>query len=39
MFGETLGNPGLDVLDIPTVAAIAHEHHLPLLVDSTFTTP
>ena len=39
LFGETHGNPGLDVLDIPTVAAIAHEHHLPLLVDSTFTTP
>jgi O-acetylhomoserine (thiol)-lyase len=33
------GNPGLDVLDIPTVGAIAHEHGLPLLVDSTFTTP
>ncbi len=39
LFGETLGNPGLDVLDIPTVAALAHEHHLPMLVDSTFTTP
>ncbi|HEY2977639.1 MAG TPA: O-acetylhomoserine aminocarboxypropyltransferase, partial [Burkholderiaceae bacterium] len=39
LFGETLGNPGLDVLDIPTVAAISHEHGLPLLVDSTFTTP
>src|SRR5437870_12653778 len=39
LFGETLGNPGLDVLDIPTVAGIAHEHGLPLLVDSTFTTP
>ena len=39
LFGETLGNPGLDVLDIPTVAALAHEHGLPLLVDSTFTTP
>src|SRR5947208_6321315 len=38
-FGETLGNPGLDVLDIPTVAALAHDHGLPLLVDSTFTTP
>jgi O-acetylhomoserine (thiol)-lyase len=38
-FGETLGNPGLDVLDIPRVAALAHEHGLPLLVDSTFTTP
>jgi O-acetylhomoserine (thiol)-lyase len=39
LFGETLGNPGLDVLDIPSVAAIAHEARLPLLVDSTFTTP
>ena len=39
LFGETLGNPGLDVLDIPKVAALAHEHHLPLMVDSTFTTP
>ncbi|WP_042428986.1 O-acetylhomoserine aminocarboxypropyltransferase [Comamonas granuli] len=38
-FGETVGNPGLDVLDIPTVAALAHEHGIPLLVDSTFTTP
>jgi len=38
-FGETLGNPGLDVLDIPRVAALAHEHGLPLLVDATFTTP
>src|SRR3954463_12415557 len=39
LFGETLGNPGLDVLDIPAIAALAHDHHLPLLVDSTFTTP
>jgi O-acetylhomoserine (thiol)-lyase len=39
LFGETLGNPGLDVLDIPSVSAIAHESGLPLLVDSTFTTP
>ncbi len=39
LFGETLGNPGLDVLDVPAVAALAHEHRLPLLVDSTFTTP
>jgi O-acetylhomoserine (thiol)-lyase len=38
-FGETLGNPGLDVLDIPRVAALAHETGVPLLVDSTFTTP
>ena len=39
LFAETLGNPGLDVLDVPTVAALAHEHQLPLMVDSTFTTP
>lgn len=38
-FGETVGNPGLHVLDIATVSAIAHEHGIPLLVDSTFTTP
>ena len=39
LFGETVGNPGLDVLDIPTVAQIAHDAGVPLLVDSTFTTP
>ncbi|MDW8469634.1 MAG: O-acetylhomoserine aminocarboxypropyltransferase [Burkholderiales bacterium] len=39
LFGETLGNPGLDVLDIPAVAEIAHAAGVPLLVDSTFTTP
>ena len=39
IFGETLGNPGLDVLDIPKVAEVAHQAGLPLLVDSTFTTP
>jgi O-acetylhomoserine (thiol)-lyase len=39
LFGETLGNPGLDVLDIPAVSAIAHDAGLPLLVDATFTTP
>jgi O-acetylhomoserine (thiol)-lyase len=38
-FGETLGNPGLDVLDIAGVAEIAHANQVPLLVDSTFTTP
>ncbi|MDD2918282.1 O-acetylhomoserine aminocarboxypropyltransferase [Rhodoferax sp.] len=38
-FGETVGNPGLDVLDIPTVSAIAHAAGVPLLVDSTLTTP
>ena len=39
VFGETLGNPALDVLDIPRVSEIAHDAGLPLLVDATFTTP
>src|SRR3954467_7184112 len=39
LFSETLGNPGLDVLDIPSVAQIAHQAKLPLMVDATFTTP
>ncbi|MBM3517339.1 MAG: O-acetylhomoserine aminocarboxypropyltransferase [Alphaproteobacteria bacterium] len=39
VFGETLGNPGLEVLDIPALAALAHDAGLPLLIDSTFTTP
>ena len=39
LFGEALGNPGLDVLDTPTVAAIAHDAALPLLVDATLVTP
>jgi O-acetylhomoserine (thiol)-lyase len=39
LFGETLGNPGLEVLDIPAVSAVAHEAGLPLMVDSTFATP
>ena len=39
LFGETLGNPGLDVLDVSAVAEIAHQAKLPLLVDATFTTP
>ncbi len=39
LFGETVGNPGLDVLDIPSVAQIARDAQLPLLVDSTLTSP
>ncbi|HEY8974985.1 MAG TPA: O-acetylhomoserine aminocarboxypropyltransferase, partial [Burkholderiaceae bacterium] len=39
LLGESLGNPGLDVLDIPRVSAIAHDAGVPLLVDATFTTP
>jgi O-acetylhomoserine (thiol)-lyase len=38
-FGETVGNPGMDVLDIEAVAQIAHAAHVPLLVDSTLTSP
>ena len=39
LFGEVLGNPGLEVLNIPAVAAVAHNASMPLLVDSTFATP
>jgi len=39
IFAETLGNPGLEVLNVPVVAQIAHDAALPLLIDSTFTTP
>jgi O-acetylhomoserine (thiol)-lyase len=39
LFGETLGNPGIDVLNIPAIAEIAHQAKVPLLVDATFTTP
>ena len=38
-FGETVGNPGLDVLNTPEIAQIAHDTGAPLLVDSTLTTP
>ena len=36
---ETIGNPGLDIADIESYAKIAQKYHLPLIVDSTFTTP
>lgn len=39
IYVETIGNPVLDVVDLEAVAKIAEEHHLPLIVDSTFTTP
>ena len=39
LFGETVGNPGLDVLNIAAVAAVAHNAGLPLMVDATLTTP
>lgn len=38
-YGETIGNPGGNVLDIEAVASIAHEHEAPLMVDNTFATP
>jgi O-acetylhomoserine (thiol)-lyase len=38
-FGETIGNPGGNVLDIEALARIAHDHGIPLLVDNTFATP
>ena len=39
VFGEILGNPGLEVLDIPAIAEVAHAAGLPLMVDATFATP
>jgi len=39
IYVETIGNPVLDVVDLEAVAKIADKHHLPLIVDSTFTTP
>ena len=39
VFAEVLGNPGLEVLDIPAVAEIAHKAKLPLMLDATFATP
>jgi len=39
IFAEILGNPGLEVLDVPAVAAVAHQAGLPLMIDATFATP
>lgn len=39
LFGETIANPSLDVLDIERFSAIAHKHGIPLIVDNTFPTP
>ncbi len=39
VFAETLGNPGLEVLDIAAVAKVAHDHGIPLMIDATFSTP
>jgi O-acetylhomoserine (thiol)-lyase len=39
LFGEVVGNPGLEVMDMPRVAEVAHKNGLPLMIDNTFTTP
>lgn len=39
LYVETIGNPGLDVADLDAISALAQKHGLPLMVDSTFTTP
>lgn len=39
IFAETIGNPSLQVLDIETIASIAHENGIPLLIDNTFASP
>jgi O-acetylhomoserine (thiol)-lyase len=39
LYGETISNPRGNVLDIEAVARIAHEHHIPLVIDNTFATP
>jgi O-acetylhomoserine (thiol)-lyase len=39
LFGESVGNPSVDVLDIPALSVVAEESHVPLLVDATVTTP
>src|ERR1700720_2871314 len=39
LYGETIGNPRMNVLDLTAVAAIAHENNLPLVIDNTFASP
>ncbi len=39
LFGETLGNPGLEVIDLPALAEIADKARIPLMIDNTFATP
>lgn len=39
IYAETLGNPHSDIIDIEAIAAVAHRHGLPLVVDNTFATP
>jgi O-acetylhomoserine (thiol)-lyase len=39
VFGETIGNPGCEVMDLPSVAEVAHAAGLPLMIDNTFASP
>jgi O-acetylhomoserine (thiol)-lyase len=39
VFGETLGNPGLEIMNLPKIADIAHDADIPLMIDNTFATP
>ena len=39
LYAESLGNPNSDVIDLEAIAAVAHAHGIPLIVDSTFATP
>ncbi|MBN9654654.1 O-acetylhomoserine aminocarboxypropyltransferase/cysteine synthase [Halobacillus sp. GSS1] len=39
IFAETIGNPSLNVLDIEAIADVAHDHHIPFIIDNTFATP
>ncbi|MDC1367123.1 O-acetylhomoserine aminocarboxypropyltransferase [Pseudomonadales bacterium] len=39
VFGEVVGNPGMEVMDIPAIAEVAHAAGIPVMIDATFTTP
>ena len=39
IYGELIGNPGLDILDLEAIATISKDHHIPFMVDATFNTP
>lgn len=39
VYGETLGNPGLEIMDMPAVAELAHRNGVPLMIDNTFASP
>ena len=39
LYGETIGNPSANVLDIEAIAEIAHKHEIPLVIDNTFASP